>query len=147
MKFALGAVGATCRVPTIGIIPIQISGSLPIAAGNAAPHYVVMAFSETMLSDEDKLHYLRRCDHYREWSSLDDLRYCLWCGKLIRGFEIKLVTGLSEAEPQRVACPTEGCNSIPVDWALPTTQILFQYNAAKKWLRLDGAEFVSHSRS
>jgi hypothetical protein len=98
-----------------------------------------------MLSNANKLEELRRIDRYREWRSLDDLRYCLWCGKLIHGFEIQVMPGLSDGDPLRAACPTEGCNSIPLDWATPTTEILMHINAAEISSPPDEGEFVSLS--
>lgn len=76
------------------------------------------------LSDSDKLDTLRRLDQFRKWQSLDDRRYCLCCSNLINGREIQIVGGTRGTGPLRVICPTERCNSIPMDWALPTDDIL-----------------------
>jgi hypothetical protein len=78
------------------------------------------------LSDGDKLDTLRRLDQFRKWGSLDDKRYCLCCGNLINGWEIQVVGGTRGTGPLRVICPTERCNSIPMDWALPTDEVLSQ---------------------
>lgn len=75
-------------------------------------------------SDSDKLDALRRLDQFREWHSLDDKRFCLVCGKLISGRQIQVAGGTRGNGPLRVSCPTERCNSIPMDWALPTDEIL-----------------------
>jgi hypothetical protein len=76
------------------------------------------------LSDAQKLATLRRLDQFRDWGSLDEKRYCLVCGKIITGQQIQ-VTGDTRGDwPQRLNCPTERCNSIPMDWALPTDEIL-----------------------
>src|ERR1700730_15516540 len=77
-------------------------------------------------SDGDKLDTLRRLDQFRKWSSLDDKRYCLCCGNLITGWEILVVGGTRGTGPLRVICPTDLCNSIPMDWALPTDEVLSQ---------------------
>ena len=74
--------------------------------------------------DADKLHALQRLDQFREWRSLDDRRYCLVCGQIITGRLIQVAGGVMGNGPLRLSCPTERCNSIPMDWALPTDEIL-----------------------
>jgi hypothetical protein len=59
------------------------------------------------LSDVEKLEALRRLDHFRDWHSLEDRRYCLACGNLIIGRQIKVVSESGAAEPLRAICPTE----------------------------------------
>lgn len=76
------------------------------------------------LADVDKLNALRRLDQFREWRSLDDKRYCLVCGKIITGRQIQVADDTRGDGLQRLNCPTERCNSIPMDWALPTDEIL-----------------------
>jgi hypothetical protein len=76
------------------------------------------------LADADKLNALRRLDQFREWRSLDDERYCLVCGKIITGRQIRVAGSAGENGPPRLSCPTERCNSIPMDWALPPDEIL-----------------------
>ena len=76
------------------------------------------------LADGDKLNALRRLDQFREWRSLDDKRYCLVCGKIITGRQIQVADYTRGDGLQRLNCPTERCNSIPMDWALPTDEIL-----------------------
>ena len=76
------------------------------------------------LSDVDKLDALRRLDQFREWRSLDDQRFCLVCGRIITGQKIQVAGGTRGNGPQRLSCPTERCNSIPMDWVLPTDEIL-----------------------
>jgi hypothetical protein len=82
------------------------------------------------LADADKLNALRRLDRFREWRSLDDERYCLVCGKIITGRQIQVADSTSGNGAPGVSCPTEECNSIPMDWALPTDEILAVANAA-----------------
>lgn len=67
---------------------------------------------------------LRRLDQFRQWDSLDQKRYCLVCGKLITGRDIQVADGTRGNGPLRLSCPTKGCNSIPMDWVLPTDEIL-----------------------
>ncbi|MEP6604398.1 MAG: hypothetical protein ABJB69_10670 [Spartobacteria bacterium] len=76
------------------------------------------------VSDEEKLEALQRLDQHRRWRSLDEKRYCLGCGKLISGGEIELLGGSRPSGPLRLACPTDGCPSIPMDWVMPTTEVL-----------------------
>ena len=76
------------------------------------------------LSDAEKLDALRRLDQFREWRSLDDQRFCLVCGRIITGQKIQVAGGTRGNGPQRLSCPTERCNSIPMDWVLPTNEIL-----------------------
>lgn len=78
----------------------------------------------TALSDLDKLSALRELDQFREWRSLDDKRFCLVCGKIITGRKIQVARGTHGTGPLRVSCATERCNSIPMDWVLPTAEIL-----------------------
>jgi hypothetical protein len=78
----------------------------------------------TRLSDDEKLEALRRLDQFRQWRSLEEKRYCLVCGKLITGRQIQVSGGTRGNGPLRLNCPTESCNSIPMDWVLPTDEIL-----------------------
>ena len=76
------------------------------------------------LRDEEELDTLRRLDHYRGWQSLDEMRYCLVCGKLVTGHQIQVVVDGSKTSPTQLVCPTEHCNSVPIDWVLPTNELL-----------------------
>jgi len=87
-----------------------------------------MSLPDTItLSDADKLEVLQRLDQFRKWNSLHDKRYCLWCSKIITGYEIKVIGSTRGTGPLRISCPTEGCDSIPMDWALPTDEALSKY--------------------
>jgi hypothetical protein len=77
-----------------------------------------------VLSDADKLDALCRLDQFRQWRSLDEKRFCLVCGKIITGRQIQVAGGTRGNGPLRLSCPTERCNSIPMDWVLPTDEIL-----------------------
>jgi hypothetical protein len=81
-------------------------------------------------SDKDKLDVLRRLDQFRQWRSLDERRYCLVCGKIITGRQIQVAGGSRGSGPLRLNCPTNGCNSIPMDWVLLTDEILAVAEAA-----------------
>ena len=76
------------------------------------------------LSDEEKLATLQRLDQFREWRSLDEQRYCLSCGALITGRQIQVVGGSRGTGPLRAICATRNCHAIPMDWALPTDEVL-----------------------
>lgn len=76
------------------------------------------------LSDKDKLEALRRLDQFRQWRSLDEKRFCLVCGKIVTGRQIQVAGGTRGNGALRLSCPTEHCNSIPMDWVLPTDEIL-----------------------
>ncbi len=76
------------------------------------------------LSDDEQLEVLRRLDQFRQWHSLEEKRYCLVCGKVIVGRQIQVAGGTRGNGPLRLSCPTDGCNSIPMDWVLPTDEIL-----------------------
>ena len=78
----------------------------------------------TRVSDDEKLEVLRRLDQFRQWHSLDEKRYCLVCGKLITGRQIQIAGGTRGNGPVRLNCPTQSCNSIAMDWVLPTDEIL-----------------------
>ena len=80
--------------------------------------------SSIQLSDVAKLQLLQQQDKYRQWRSLDEKRYCLVCGRVITGRDIQVVGGTRKTDPVRAVCPTKGCRSIPMDWMLPTTEIL-----------------------
>ena len=78
----------------------------------------------TKLSDDEKLEALRRLDQFRQWHSLEEKRYCLVCGNVISGGQIRVNGGTRGKGPARLSCPTERCNSIPMDWVLPTYEIM-----------------------
>jgi hypothetical protein len=85
---------------------------------------IVTLTTAVSLSDQEKLEALRRLDQFRQWDSLEEKRYCLVCGNLIMGRQIQVVDGTRGNGPLRLSCPTKGCNSIPMDWVLPTDEIL-----------------------
>jgi len=80
--------------------------------------------SPIKLPGRDKLEILQRLDRFRTWKSLDEKRYCLVCSKVITGREIEVVGGTRGTGPLRIICPTRGCHSIPMDWVLPTDEVL-----------------------
>ena len=76
------------------------------------------------LPDAEKLNVLRRLDQFRQWHSLDDKRYCLVCGKIITGQQIQVAGGNRGNGALRLSCPSDRCNSTPMDWVLATDEIL-----------------------
>jgi hypothetical protein len=94
------------------------------AVGEKLISRVVTLLAETKFSDGEKLEVLRLLDQFREWHSLEEKRYCLVCGTLISGRQIQVGGGTHGNGPLRLSCPTERCNSIPMDWVLPTDEIL-----------------------
>jgi hypothetical protein len=84
----------------------------------------VTLISPINLSDKDKLEMLRRLDQYRVWRSLDEKRYCLVCGRILTGWQIQVIGGTHGNGPLRISCPTKLCHSIPMDWVLPTNEVL-----------------------
>ena len=105
-----------------------------------------MSFSPpNKLSDADRLDVLRRLDQFREWHSLDDKRFCLVCGKIINGWQIQIAGGTRGNGPLQLSCPTERCNSIPMDWVLPTDEILaVAETAASEERSVASPEVVDH---
>jgi hypothetical protein len=84
----------------------------------------VVFSSPNNLSDVDRLETLRRLDQFRPWHSLDEKRFCLVCGKIITGEQIHVIGGVRGTGPLRIICPTPNCHSIPMDWVLPTDEVL-----------------------
>ena len=76
------------------------------------------------LSEQEKLEALQRLDRFRKWRSLDEKRYCLVCSTIITGREIQIMGGTRGTGPLRVICPSDGCHSIPMDWVIPTDDVL-----------------------
>ena len=76
------------------------------------------------LSGMEKLEILQRLDRFRKWHSLDDKRYCLACGQIIEGRNVLVVGGTRRTGPLRLICPTRNCHSIPMDWVIPTDEVL-----------------------
>ncbi len=114
----------------IGFSPIKESTAFPIVGvvERTVVSQSVTPYTSTGSSDDQKLDALRRLDQFRQWRSLDERRYCLVCGKVITGRQIKVADGT--LGPMGLSCPTEGCNSIPMDWVLPTNEILAKANEA-----------------
>jgi hypothetical protein len=83
--------------------------------------------------EKQKLETLRQLDRFRHWHSLDDKRYCLVCGAIITGRDIGVIGGARGTGPMRVICPTRNCHSIPLDWVMPTDDVLAKVSAPGSW--------------
>ena len=114
------------RLPQIGFSPIPESAVRPIvrSLGRNVISRTVTVTTAIRLSDQEKLETLRLLDQFRQWHSLDEKRYCLVCGNLVTGRQIQVAGGTRGNGPLRLNCPTERCNSIPMDWVLPTDEVL-----------------------
>jgi hypothetical protein len=112
---------------TLRILLIARSVGRPIVETKETNRSFGMSLDTIILTDADKLEVLQRLDQFQKWNSLDDKRYCLWCSKIITGYEIQVIGGTRGTGPLRIICPTEGCHSIPMDWALPTDEALSKY--------------------
>jgi hypothetical protein len=110
----------------IGFSPIKESTVGPIAhvVDRNVVSQTVALTTAVRLSENEQLEALRLLDQFRAWHSLDEKRYCLVCGSIIRGRQIQIASGSRGNGPLRLCCPTDGCNSIPMDWVLPTDEIL-----------------------
>ena len=100
---------------------------------------MVRILSSIRLSDAEKLNVLRRLDQFRQWHSLDQKRYCLVCGEMITGREIQVIESACGETPLRVVCPTKHCDALPIEWVLPTEDVLIKIamvEAERGWLRL-----------
>ena len=93
------------------------------------------------LTTNEKLEILQRLDRYRKWRSLDDKRYCLACGQLINGHDIFVVGGTRGTGPLRLTCSTPQCHAIPMDWVIPTDEVLERMSI------LDGEKSLSRKPS
>lgn len=106
----------------------------PIVGRGNTPHClrVPQLLSPIELSNSEKLDLLQRLDRYRKWQSLDEKRYCLACGQIINGHEIKVVGGTRGTGPLRLICSTRGCHSIPMDWVIPTDEVLARLSSLEE---------------
>lgn len=71
------------------------------------------------LGGPEKLIALQEVDQHRPWTSLNDKRRCVRCGRLISGRQIKIVVDEDGGGPLRGQCPTRNCGAPPVAWAFP----------------------------
>jgi len=86
--------------------------------------HVMALLAPIELSGAEKLEILQRLDRYRKWRALDEKRYCLACGQIIEGRDILVVGGTRGTGPLRLTCSTRNCHSIPMDWVIPSDEVL-----------------------
>jgi len=99
-------------------------GTSPDCAKSSAAHLSHVLDCLIDISDEQKMRILRRHDKFRQWQSLDEKRYCLHCGEIITGRQIRVIKNGDGAVTNRLACPTGGCDSTPIEWVEPTEDVL-----------------------
>ena len=95
-----------------------------------------MKGTEDCVSDEEKLRVLEQNDPFREWTSLDETRFCILCEKTISGRDI-VVSGGS-GRPVRLSCPTPGCAGTPYEWVYLGDPLLSE-EAFREWERITNA--------
>ena len=98
------------------------------------------------LSDTDKLEILQRLDRYRKWHALEEQRYCLTCGHVIDGHVVLVVGGTRGTGPLRLICPTERCHSIPMDWVIPSDQMLARISLLEEEKSLPRRKTIMQAR-
>src|SRR5882762_5476357 len=95
--------------------------------------------SSIKLSDQEKLAILQRLDQFRQWNSLNEKRYCLVCGEIITGREIRVIMDTRGNRSLRIICPTKYCDAMPIEWVWPTDDVLItiaMVEAERSWLCL-----------
>ena len=58
---------------------------------------------------------------------------------MITGREIQVIESACGETPLRVVCPTKHCDAMPIEWVLPTEDVLIKIamvEAERGWLRL-----------
>ena len=66
---------------------------------------------------DERLSIVRASDHFREWHSLDDRRFCVVCERTFTGRQVRILRDRSGGF--RLRCPTETCKSEPNQWICP----------------------------
>ena len=122
---------------------VRLWGLQPICHAPAVALLDPIKFSE-----REKLEVLQRLDRYRKWRSLEEKRYCLVCGNVIAGHDIQVIGGARGTGPIRVICSTRGCHSIPMDWVLPTDEVLAKMSMSENQRRVErsGSQDTRHKK-
>jgi hypothetical protein len=68
---------------------------------------------------DDRLSVLRAEDRFRNWTSLDDERFCIICKRKFNARQVEIHRMGNRKYGLR--CPTEGCNSRTHLWIYSTT--------------------------
>src|SRR3954454_4768680 len=77
-----------------------------------------MKQKEPELSPEQRLALLRRLDRRHPWATPDERRLCLGCGRMIRGWEVRIRRSMGGIDPIRLRCSSKGCQAGPAEWVL-----------------------------
>jgi hypothetical protein len=89
---------------------------------------------------DERLIILRAADQFRNWSSLDDQRVCIFCEKTFTGRQVEIRS--TRAGTFHLHCPTETCNAGPKQWVY-TGNPLVSEAAWRDWQRaLEQSEFT-----
>lgn len=67
---------------------------------------------------------LRRLDESRSWTTIDDIRHCLGCGRQFSAQEIQIFFFADSSPSLRAHCPTPGCEAPLSDWVWPRESVL-----------------------
>jgi hypothetical protein len=70
----------------------------------------------TSLSLDERLNLLRAHDHLRTWTSLNDVRTCICCGRKLTGRRLQV---FECAGVYTFRCPTVGCAGELNDFVMP----------------------------
>jgi hypothetical protein len=85
----------------------------------------------------DPLSILRACDHFRHWSTLDDERACVVCGRSFNGREVQIVRSGDE---YKLHCPTRDCESGIHQWVYAGNPLISESAYADWWRALSSAD-------
>ena len=69
------------------------------------------------ITDGRKLQLFQQHDPFKQWWSLNELRYCARCEHLFIGREIKVFE--DDDMVYHFRCPTRGCDAGFADWQYP----------------------------
>src|SRR3954447_10832176 len=78
-----------------------------------------MKQKELELSPGQWLALLRRLDGRHPWTTPDERRLCLGCGRIIRGWDVRIRRGIGGLGTLRLRCSSKGCQAGPAEWVLP----------------------------
>ena len=74
------------------------------------------------LPDAKKLEILNRhCITGPRWRKLDDVQWCLHCGKTFSGRSVRVYRDADFHDGYSLECGTPGCNGSPIDWHHPNS--------------------------
>src|SRR4051812_39910147 len=74
---------------------------------------------ELDLTPTERLNLLGRLDRRHPWDTLDERRLCLGCGRIIRGWDVRIRRALGGLGLLRLQCSSGDCQAGPTEWVLP----------------------------